>query len=75
MTKPELNQREWQYIDDLLANYADGYHTPAMIIDEGVEDVIEKFTLNINLSEGESWLCDNAGTAYEAVAWQLEEAK
>lgn len=73
MTKPELNEREWQYIDDVLADYADGYHTPAMIINEAVEDIIEKFTLEINLSEGESWLCDNAGTAYEAVLFQMED--
>ncbi len=73
MIKPDLNKREWQYIDDMLANYADGYHTPAMIINEAVENIIEKLTLDINLSEEESWLCDNAGTAYEAVLFQMED--
>lgn len=75
MTKPELSKTQWKYIEKILTNYESNYHTATRIIDEAVKDIVERFAVGINLDEGESWLCDNAGTAYEAIAWQFEEAE
>lgn len=71
MIKPDLTKQEWQYIDDILAEYSDGYSTPAMIVNQAVVETIDQYTDDGSYGGCPGWLMRNAGTAYEGVTYRL----
>ncbi len=75
MKKPDLSEYEWKYIDDILAEYSDGYSTPATIVNQAVVETIDQYTSDGYYGGWPGWLMRNAATAYEGVTYRLGNIK
>lgn len=62
--KPDLTQEEWQAVHEVVDQYADEAKTPAVVLDEAINDL-----LNAAIDDGP--FLEKPGEMYEGIKWVL----